>query len=160
MCLVIILAFTDTFLKAGPSRESLKVQWALHRTQSCHSFSNPLYFFVLKREILFSYPWELHLFPIILWDGYLFAKYKSDVLGDKCTKDPSWWFEVNSLLCSLLPPYAIKLSHCSHKYHWNYTVEENNTFSALWENPVGYFQWHRKAQLNALHCIFFTTEVT
>lgn len=42
-----------------------------------------LYFRVPKREILFSYPQELNLFPIIARDGYLFAKYKSGVLGDK-----------------------------------------------------------------------------
>lgn len=132
---------------------SVGAQYVLNRTKKCHSFSSSLYFCVLKREILFLYPGELHLFPIIVQDGYLFAKYKSGVLGDKCTKDPSWGLRFNSLLYSLLPPHPIKLSHSSHKSQWNYTVEKYCTFRTLWKPPVG---WKRLAQLNttalSLHC--------
>ncbi len=65
-------------------------------------------------------------------------------LETKCTKDASWGLGVYSLLYSLLPPHPIKLSHSSHKSQWNYTVEQNCTFSTLWANPVGHLKLNGK----------------
>lgn len=113
LCKVIILAFTVTFLKDW--LKSQRVQYVLNRTQSCHSFSNSLYLCIPIREILFSYPRELNLFPIIVQDGYLFSEYKSGVLGDECTKGPSWWLW-RFIHCSVASSHYIPSSfHTAHR---------------------------------------------
>lgn len=83
MCTVIISAFSVSSVTY-----SLKLRGSIcPQPNSKLPFIFQLFVFLCPQKgNLVLLPRELHLFPIIVWDGYLFAKYKSGVLGDKVHK--------------------------------------------------------------------------